>query len=79
MINRIRLLYKSLTGEISTLKSIGILMRTSIGYISSIFSIAVLMNDLAGIDIFETWIKLNWIKFVIYCLFFLMYNQSAKT
>ena len=70
MINRIRLLYKSLTGEISTLKSIGILMRTSIGYISSIFSIAVLMNDLAGIDIFETWIKLNWIKFVIYCLFF---------
>lgn len=70
MINRIRLLYKSLTGEISTLKSIGILMRTSIGYISSIFSIAVLMNDLAGIDIFETWIKLNCIKFVIYCLFF---------
>ena len=57
MINRIKLLWKSLTGEMNTLKAIWKLFYTAIGYVSSFFSSAVLLKDLVGWDKLELWTK----------------------
>ena len=60
MIDRLKLLWKSLTGEINTLKAICKLICTAIGYISSFFSLAVLLKDLAAWDKLEVWMKGHW-------------------
>lgn len=65
MINQIRLLWKSLTGEMSTPKAIWRLIYTAIGYVSSFFSSAVLLKDLAGWDKLEVWTKDHWQMVVI--------------
>lgn len=65
MIDRIKLLWKSLTGEINTLKAICKIICTAIGYISSFFSLAVLLRDLAAWDNLEVWTKGHWQILVI--------------
>ena len=60
MINQIKLLWKSLTGEMNTLKAVWKLIYTAIGYVSSFFSSAVLLKDLAGWDKLEVWTKGHW-------------------
>lgn len=65
MINQIKLLWKSLTGEKNTLKAIWKLIYTAIGYVSSFFSLAVLLKDLVGWNQLELWTKGHWQKVVI--------------
>ena len=65
MIDRVKLLWKSLTGEINTFKAICKLICTAIGYISSFFSLAVLLKDLAAWDNLEVWTKGHWQILVI--------------
>ncbi len=65
MINQIKLLWKSLTGEMNTLKAVWKLTYTAIGYVSSFFSFAVLLKDLAGLDKLEVWTKDHWQMIVI--------------
>lgn len=65
MINQIRLLWKSLTGEMNTLNAVWKLIYTTIGYVSSFFSFAVLLKDLAGWDKLEVWTKDHWQMIVI--------------
>ena len=48
MSDQIKLLWKSLTGEMNTLKAVWKLIYTTIGYMSSFFSLSVLLKDLAG-------------------------------
>lgn len=65
MIDQIKLLWKSLTGEMNTLKAAWKLICIAIGYISSFFSFAVLLKDLAGWDKLEVWTKGHWQMMVI--------------
>lgn len=69
MIDRIRVLLKSITGEFDTAKAIWKLGYTAIGYVSSLFSLAVLFKDLMGFDKLELWIKEHWVIAVITGLF----------
>ena len=52
--------FKSVTGELNTVKAIWKLICTAVGCVSSFFSFAVLINDLTGYDKVETWVKGNW-------------------
>lgn len=65
MINQIRLLWKSLTGEMNTLNAVWKLTYTAIGYVSSFFSFAVLLKDLAGWNKLEVWTKDHWQMVII--------------
>lgn len=65
MINQIRLLWKSLTGEMNTLNAVWKLTYTVIGYVSSFFSFAVLLKDLAGWNKLEVWTKDHWQMVII--------------
>ncbi len=60
MINQVRVLLKSVTGEVDTPKAIWKLVYTAIGYVSSFFASAVLLKDLTGFDKLELLIKGNW-------------------
>lgn len=60
MIDQIKLLCKTLTGEINTLKGLWRLIRTAIGYISSFFSFGVLLRNLVAYDKLELWTKGHW-------------------
>lgn len=60
MVDQIRILFKSITGEMNTPKAIWKLIYTTIGYVSSFFSFAVLLNQLVGYDKLESWVKGNW-------------------
>lgn len=60
MINQVRLLFKSATGEMNTLNAVWKLIYTTIGYISSFFSSTVLLKELAGYDKLEIWAKDYW-------------------
>ena len=60
MTDRVKLLWKSLTGEINTLKAIFKLICTAICYVSSFFSLAVLLKDLAAWDKLEVCMKGHW-------------------
>ena len=65
MIDRVRLLWKSLTGEINTRKALYKLIYTAIGYISSFFSFAVLLKELTICDRLEEFTKDCWPIIVI--------------
>lgn len=60
MIDQIKVLLKSVTGEACTPKAIWKLVYTAIGYVSSFFAAAVLLKDLTGYDILERLIKGHW-------------------
>ena len=73
MSDQIKLLWKSLTGEMNTLKAVWKLIYTTIGYMSSFFSLSVLLKDLAGWNKLEVWTKEQWqilviISFLISCI-----------
>lgn len=70
MINQVRVLLKSVTGEVDTPKAIWKLVYTAIGYVSSFFASAVLLKDLTGFDKLELLIKGNWEIVVIVGLLF---------
>ena len=53
MIDQVRVLLKSVTGEIDTPKAIWRLVCTAIGYVSSFFASAVLLKDLTEFDKLE--------------------------
>ncbi len=65
MINQIKIFWKSLTGEVNTLKAVWKLICTGIAYISSFFSVAVLLNDLAEWGKLEAWTKGHWQMIVV--------------
>lgn len=60
MINQVRLLFKSVTGEMNTVNAVWKLIYTAIGYVSSFFSSTVLLKELAGYDKLEIWVKDYW-------------------
>ena len=60
MIDQIKVLLKSVTGEVCTPKAIGKLAYTAIGYVSSFFAVAVLLKNLTRCDILERFVKGNW-------------------
>ena len=60
MIDQIKVLLKSVTGEVDTPKAIWKIVYTAIGYVSSFFTSAVLIKDLTGFDRLELWIKGEW-------------------
>lgn len=78
MIDWIKVLLKSVTGEINTLKAIWKLVYTAIGYISSFFSSAVLLNDLTECDKLEIWVKGHWEIIVIAGLFISCLHNRKK-
>lgn len=65
MIDQIRLLWKSLIGEMNIPKAVWKRIYTAIGYVSSFFSSAVLLKDLSGWDQLEVWTKEHWQMIVI--------------
>lgn len=69
MINWMRVLLKSVTGEINTPKAIWKLFYTAIGYISFFFSSAALLNDLTGCDKLEILEKEHWLVVIIVGIF----------
>ena len=80
MIDWIRTLLKSITGELNAPKAIWKLCYTTIGYISSLFSLAVLLKDLMGCDKLEIWVKENWIIAIIASLIIsCLYNRKKMT
>lgn len=78
MINQVRVLLKSVTGEVDTPKAIWKLVYTAIGYISSFFASAVLLKDLTGFDKLELLIKGNWEIVVIVGLFISCLHNRKK-
>lgn len=60
MIDQIKILLKSVIGELDTPKAIWKVVYTAIGYVSSFFASAVLLKNLTGFDKLELWIKGNW-------------------
>ena len=78
MINQVRVLLKSVTGEVDTPKAIWKLVYTAIGYISSFFTSAVLLKDLTGFDKLELLIKGNWEIVVIVGLFISCLHNRKK-
>ena len=78
MIDQIRVLLKSVTGEVNTPKSIWKLVYTAIGYVSSFFASAVLLKDLTEFDKLELWIKENWKIVVIVGLFISCLHNRKK-
>ena len=69
MINQIKVLLKSVTGEVDTPKAMWKIVYTAIGYVSSFFTSAVLIKDLTGFDGLKLWIKGKWKIVVIVGLF----------
>lgn len=80
MIDWIRTLLKSITGELNAPKAIWKLCYTTIGCISSLFSLAVLLKDLMGCDKLEIWVKENWIIAIIASLIIsCLHNRKKMT
>lgn len=65
MINRLKLLRKSLAGEMNTLQAVWKVIYTAIGYVSSFFASTVLLKDLTGCVKLEMWTKDHWQIIVI--------------
>ena len=78
MIDQVRVLLKSVTGEIDTPKAIWRLVCTAIGYVSSFFASAVLLKDLTEFDKLELLIKENWKIVVIAGLFISCLHNRKK-
>ena len=78
MIDQIRVLLKSVTGEVDTPKAIWKLVYTAIGYVSSFFALSVLLKDLTGFDKLEFWIKGNWKIVVIVGIFISCFHNRKK-
>lgn len=60
MINQVRLLFKSVTGELNTVKAVWKIIYSAIGYVSFFYSSTVLLKEIAGYDKFEIWVKEYW-------------------
>ena len=78
MIDQIKVLLKSVTGEVDTPKAIWKIVYTAIGYVSSFFTSAVLIKDLTGFDRLELWIKGKWKIVVIVGLFISCLHNRKK-
>ena len=78
MINWMRVLLKSVIGEINTPKAIWKLVYTAIGYISFFFSSAVLLNDLTGCDKLEILEKEHWPVVIIVGMFVSCAHSQKK-
>lgn len=78
MINRLKLLCKSLAGEMNTLQAVWKLIYTAIGYVSSFFASTVLLKDLTGCFKPEMWTKDHWQIIVIAGLFISCIHNRKK-
>ena len=65
---KIKILWKSLTGEINTFSAIKKIVFTAIGYISSIFSFSVILYELFGYSYFKIELQKNWFWFILFGL-----------
>lgn len=65
---KIKILWKSLTGEINTFSAIKKIVFTAIGYISSIFSFSVVLYELFGYSYFKIELQKNWFWFILFGL-----------
>lgn len=65
MFDQVKLLWKSLTGEMNTPKAIRKLIYITIGYVSSFFSFAILLKDLAGWNKLEMLTKNHWQMIIV--------------
>lgn len=78
MINQIRLLFKSATGEMNTVNAVWKLIYTTIGYVSSFFSSTVLLKELAGYDKLEILVKDYWQLVVVIGLLIACIHNRKK-
>lgn len=65
MIDRLKVLFKSITGEIDAPRALWKLIRTTVGYVSSFFTFSVFLKDLIGFANLEEWIKAHWLMVVV--------------
>lgn len=65
MIDRLKVLFKSITGEIDTPRALWKLIRTTVGYVSSFFTFSVFLKDFIGFANLEEWVKAHWLMVVI--------------
>ena len=78
MINQVRLLLKSVTGEMHTVKAVWKLIYTAIGYVSSFFSSTVLLKEFAGYEKLEIWVKDHWQIVVVFGLLISCIHNRKK-
>ena len=78
MINQLRLLLESLTGELNTLRGVWKLVYATGGYVSFFFSSTVLLKEIAGYDALEIWIKSYWQIVVLAALFISCFHNRKK-